>query len=183
MDVLPDLRRMTAELPLRESFQARLMLALYRSGRQSEALDVYRHARDVLDRELGVEPGQELEALQRAVLPHDPKLGLEAPTGPERPSARPADAGGLAEPDATVDQSLDPETARVPLDGSFQEIRAVLERKGGTIEQVVGDAVMADFGVPLVHEDDALRAVRAASEMRDVLASLTDCREAELAVG
>ena len=54
----------------------------------------------------------------------------------------------------------------------FEEMRAVLERHGGTVEKYIGDAVMAVFGIPAVHEDDALRAVRAAAEMRDALASL-----------
>ena len=56
----------------------------------------------------------------------------------------------------------------------FDEVRTVLERHGGTVEKFIGDAVMAVFGVPVVHEDDALRAVRAADEMRRALARLND---------
>ena len=52
----------------------------------------------------------------------------------------------------------------------FEDLRAILERHGGTVEKFVGDAVMAVFGIPVSHEDDALRAVRAASEMRDAVA-------------
>ena len=48
----------------------------------------------------------------------------------------------------------------------FEDLRAIIERHGGTVEKFVGDAVMAVFGIPVSHEDDALRAVRAASEMR-----------------
>ena len=54
----------------------------------------------------------------------------------------------------------------------FEEMRSVVERHGGTVEKFIGDAVMAVFGVPTVHEDDALRAVRAAVEMRELLAAL-----------
>ena len=49
----------------------------------------------------------------------------------------------------------------------FDAMRAVIERHGGTVEKFIGDAVMAVFGIPQVHEDDALRAVRAAAEMRE----------------
>ncbi|TMD29042.1 MAG: hypothetical protein E6I94_07410 [Chloroflexi bacterium] len=79
-------------------------------------------------------------------------------------------------------EPLDPESARVPLDRCFQLLRPVLERHGGTVEQVVGDAVLAVFGMPLIHEDDALRAVRAAFEMRDALAALNGRLETELGV-
>ena len=54
----------------------------------------------------------------------------------------------------------------------FDEMRAAIERHGGTVEKFIGDAVMAVFGVPQLHEDDALRAVRAAVEMRDALPEL-----------
>jgi tetratricopeptide (TPR) repeat protein len=56
----------------------------------------------------------------------------------------------------------------------FDEVSTVLERHGGTVEKFIGDAVMAVFGVPVVHEDDALRAVRAADEMRRALARLNE---------
>jgi predicted ATPase/class 3 adenylate cyclase len=73
-----------------------------------------------------------------------------------------------------IGEGLDPEAHRHVQSRFFDELRAVLERHGGTVEKYIGDAVMAVFGTPIVHEDDALRAVRAASEVREVLASLND---------
>ena len=54
----------------------------------------------------------------------------------------------------------------------FDTMRAAIERHGGTVEKYIGDAVMAVFGIPMLHEDDALRAARAAADMRDALAAL-----------
>jgi class 3 adenylate cyclase/tetratricopeptide (TPR) repeat protein len=71
-------------------------------------------------------------------------------------------------------ESLDPESLRSLLARYFDEMQAALERHGGVVEKFIGDAVMAVFGVPRVHEDDALRAVRAAAEMRDRLQRLND---------
>jgi DNA-binding SARP family transcriptional activator len=64
--------------PLREQLRRQLMLALYRSGRQVDALAVYREGRRVLVEELGIEPGRELQALERAILRHDPALDDES---------------------------------------------------------------------------------------------------------
>ena len=67
-------------------------------------------------------------------------------------------------------ESTDPEVLRARLARAFADLRAVIERHGGTVEKFVGDAVMAVFGIPTAHEDDALRAIRAASEMRAAIA-------------
>jgi class 3 adenylate cyclase/tetratricopeptide (TPR) repeat protein len=69
-------------------------------------------------------------------------------------------------------ESVDPEALRARLGRYFDEMKAIVERHGGSVEKFIGDAVMAVFGVPQLHEDDALRAVRAAVEMRDVLPEL-----------
>ena len=58
-------------------------------------------------------------------------------------------------------ERLDPEAVRRVMGRYFETARAVIERHGGTVEKFIGDAVMAVFGIPFVHEDDALRAVRA----------------------
>jgi class 3 adenylate cyclase/tetratricopeptide (TPR) repeat protein len=69
-------------------------------------------------------------------------------------------------------ETLDPERLRALLARYFERMQAIVERHGGSVEKFIGDAVMAVFGVPLLHEDDALRAVRAAVEMRDALPEL-----------
>jgi class 3 adenylate cyclase/tetratricopeptide (TPR) repeat protein len=72
----------------------------------------------------------------------------------------------------SLGEQLDPESLRGVMSRFFEEMSAVIERHGGIVEKYIGDAVMAVFGIPSVHEDDALRAVRAAAEMSDALASL-----------
>jgi class 3 adenylate cyclase/tetratricopeptide (TPR) repeat protein len=69
-------------------------------------------------------------------------------------------------------ESLDPESLRALLARYFERMKAIVERHGGTVEKFIGDAVMAVFGIPQLHEDDALRAVRAAVEMREALPEL-----------
>ena len=66
-------------------------------------------------------------------------------------------------------ESTDPEALRARMRRYFADLRAILERHGGAVEKFVGDAVMAVFGIPVAHEDDALRAVRAAWEMRQAV--------------
>src|SRR5665213_2757479 len=69
-------------------------------------------------------------------------------------------------------ERLDPESLRALLQRWYEAMRTAVESHGGQVEKFIGDAVMAVFGVPQVHEDDALRAVRAAVEMRDALGRL-----------
>jgi class 3 adenylate cyclase len=69
-------------------------------------------------------------------------------------------------------EKLDSESLRRVMERYFAVARDVLERHGGTVEKFIGDAVMAVFGIPVVHEDDALRAARAAHELRAGLAGL-----------
>ena len=69
-------------------------------------------------------------------------------------------------------ERLDPEALRALLSDYFERMKVIVERHGGTVEKFIGDAVMAVFGVPTLHEDDALRAARAAVEMRDALPAL-----------
>src|SRR6476646_5964633 len=68
--------------------------------------------------------------------------------------------------------TTDPEALRATMRAYYEEMRTILERHGGTVEKFIGDAVMAVFGAPVAHEDDALRAVRAAWEMRTAVPAL-----------
>ncbi|WP_233574231.1 BTAD domain-containing putative transcriptional regulator [Amycolatopsis panacis] len=83
-DLIAELAVLTSDHPLRESLRESLMLALYRSGRHSDALDVFREARSTLRAELGVEPGPQLRELHQRVLAEDPSLNL-----PKRPKPAP----------------------------------------------------------------------------------------------
>jgi len=81
-----------------------------------------------------------------------------------------------------IGEQLDPERLRGVLTHYYDEMKEILERHGGAVRELVGDAVLAVFGAPLAHEDDALRAVRAANEMRERLARLNDERERDWGV-
>jgi class 3 adenylate cyclase/tetratricopeptide (TPR) repeat protein len=74
----------------------------------------------------------------------------------------------------TMAERHDPERVRHVIGRYFDEMQRVLERHGGTVEKFVGDAIMSVFGHPIAHEDDAVRAVRAAAEMRVTLSALND---------
>ena len=90
--VVAELESRVDEHPLRERLRGQLMLALYRSGRQAEALDVYRNGRRLLADELGLEPGTELQRLEKAILVQDPELDPpERPSRPGRPVAVPSE--------------------------------------------------------------------------------------------
>jgi len=86
--LVPELEAMVREEPLRERRWGQLMVALYRAGRQAEALQAFARAREVLVGELGIEPGVELQRLQSAILSHDPELegGRPPPAEPVRPT-------------------------------------------------------------------------------------------------
>src|SRR5215207_4932780 len=84
-ELVGELERLVAAEPLRERLWAQLMLALYRAGRQADALDAYRRARQTLVEQLGIEPGPELRDLERRILEQDPALGR----GPRVPAQLP----------------------------------------------------------------------------------------------
>jgi DNA-binding SARP family transcriptional activator/tetratricopeptide (TPR) repeat protein len=97
-----EITHLTHENPLRERLRALLMIALYRSGRQAEALDVYREGRDMLIDELGLEPGPELRLLENAILAGDEHLpfggGVPAQAQPREPEPEEPPASRVAVP-------------------------------------------------------------------------------------
>ena len=116
----------------------------------------------------------------------NPKRAKATSSGPATPEAREPRSGARKTvtilftdivDSSRLGLSLDPEALRNLLTRYFDELSAVVQRHGGIVEKYIGDAIMAVFGVPL-HEDDALRAVRAAAEMRDTLAILNHELEA-----
>src|SRR6266511_5937225 len=93
-ELLPELQSLARAQPLRERLKAQAMLALYRCGRQTEALELYADARARLREELGLEPGSELREMQRRILQHDPTLAV-APSPAEPLRVLPAPPNAL----------------------------------------------------------------------------------------
>jgi YVTN family beta-propeller protein len=86
-ELVAELERLLVEHPLRERLRGQLMIALYRSGRQADALEVYRRGRLLLSEELGLEPDESLQRLEKAILRHDPSLNAVT-TPADEPDAR-----------------------------------------------------------------------------------------------
>jgi predicted ATPase/DNA-binding SARP family transcriptional activator len=124
-----ELEVVVREHPLRERVRGQLMLALYRAGRQAEALDVYQHARVQLADELGLEPGPALKQLQMQILEHAP--GLRASC------LRNDDAGRLLPPSAPADERRVLPRPPTPLVGREQELAAVCGLLGGLDARLV----------------------------------------------
>jgi DNA-binding SARP family transcriptional activator len=111
-DVVPELRTLAHSHPLREALHEQLMLALYRSGRQAEALDVFRALRDRLIEDLGVEPSPPLQAIHSRILRADPELDRRPGQGavPETPGSVVGDGGGQSGPRAVCQLPADTRT-------------------------------------------------------------------------
>lgn len=177
-EAVGELAGLVRDHPLRESLRGLLMAALYRSGRQADALAVYQEGRVALLDGLGLDPSEALQRLEGQILRHDASLDL--PVAPASRDPMPAPAVVAAAPaapgearkvvtvlfcDVGSDEQADPEALRGALARSFEKIATIVSSHGGTAEQMAGSAVMAVFGVPAVRQDDALRALNAALEI------------------
>src|SRR3954451_16220271 len=120
VDLVGELRALVAEHPLRERLRGQLMLALYRSGRQADALEVMREGRRFLVDELGLEPGPELRRLEAMILAHDPELSAEDPA------------------DVLVAPLPAPASATIGREGELAEIGALLLRPEVRLLTLVG---------------------------------------------
>jgi len=194
-EVVAELETLVAEHPLHEGFRGHLMLALYRCGRQTDALQVYRDARGRLVDEHGIEPGPRLQRLERAILDQDQSLVVPAAvqvpvTADAAHDAAGAwlDGGRRTVTVVFVDCSVvattaggrpDPEVMRSVLTQGHQAVRTVVERHGGSLQRAVGDVLAVTFGLPVAHEDDAARALRAAAAIRGKLARVNEQTESD----
>ncbi|MGW9414728.1 BTAD domain-containing putative transcriptional regulator [Arthrobacter cupressi] len=176
--LVAELDLLVAEHPFRERLSGLLMLALYRAGRQADAIAAYRDARNRLVDELGVEPGPGLREIEAAVLRQDPSLGERSPTrvvteGWLPRERRMVTVVGLEIVPAS-DDDADAEALAAAGTRANEVAVAVLRTHGARVEQVVGGLMVAFFGFPVAHEDDAVRAVRAAVEVCDRLATVDE---------
>ena len=192
--LIGELEALVAAHPYQERLHALLMLALFRSGRQAEALRAYQAVRESLSEELGLQPGTELRELEAAILRQDDALVLDGrptptptvltqapePAPTEDAHARTVHPAGdrrivavlIADVvDSTViDERLGLERSKFFFDEVVRLMAEQIRRYGGTVAQLTGDGVLAIFGAPVAHEDDSERAVRAARAIHDVLA-------------
>ena len=162
-----ELERLVAEHPLRERLHGQLMLALYRSGRQADALAAYRRARRVLVDELGLEPGPELQAVERSILAHDPALEPSAPPPATSPGPERKLATVVVIELAAASGDADSERLAARLARGRKEAAETLRAAGGQVELGIGGSLLAAFGAPAAQEDHAERALHAALVLRE----------------
>ena len=179
-----ELQLLVAAHPYQERLRGLLILALYRSGRQAEALEAYQAVRRTLSDELGLEPGQALRDLESAILRNDERLlavgAPEPAAGPPAPPAPPrspqvgelrpltalfADIVGTT----ALAERLSPDDFRVLVGGCVTQMSQAVEEYGGMVQAYTGDGICAYFGVPVTHEDDPERAARSALRILEVV--------------
>jgi DNA-binding SARP family transcriptional activator len=154
-------RELVVAAPFRESGHRLLMTALAARGEVAEALQVYDRLRLLLREELGTAPAAAVQELHRRLL--DGGAAIVSP-GPPAPADERKLVSVLCAELAVPAGTGDPEELRVAVTGAHDRFREVVERFGGSVRRPAEGPVIALFGVPAGHEDDAQRAVRAARE-------------------
>ena len=174
-EVIPRIRELIGAHPFRERLHGLLMIALYRSGRQAEALATYQAARELLLQELGIEPGPALQSLEAAILRQERSLethaseiatSQRAQQSTWLPRERRRVTVAVVDVSPAADDSADAETLARAGAEAVDLATQVLASHGGRVERSLGDELVAFFGFPSSHEDDALRAVRAVFDVR-----------------
>jgi DNA-binding SARP family transcriptional activator len=140
--LVPDLERMVAEYPLDERVHGQLMLALYRSGRQADALAAYRRLRSTLGEQLGIDPSQELRDLEAAILRQDASLSLDPPA--VAATLLPATPSPAATPLPTVPAQLPPVIAGFAgRDAELASLDAILPEPAADGTEVVRPVIIS----------------------------------------
>ncbi len=191
-EAVGELQALAGLHPLDERLRGQLMLALYRSGRQADALESYRVFRTLLDEELGLEPGAELRNLEQAILRQDVSLAPTASPPPQSPPSEPTEAATTAPaidvPRAIEDErrpvtvlfadivgstalgeKLEPDEAKVLVGECVTMMSRAVDEYGGMVQAYQGDGICAYFGVPAAHEDDPERAARTGLRILEVV--------------
>jgi class 3 adenylate cyclase/DNA-binding winged helix-turn-helix (wHTH) protein len=183
-ELVSELERLIAEHPLRERLTAQLMVALYHSGRQADALSAYRNLRRALVEELGIEPGPSLRALERQILTQDEDLQRPPPVAEAEPPPAAATVSHASEHDelrlvtvlfadvvgsSALGERLAPDEVKALVGECVTMMSAAVEEYGGTVQAYQGDGICAYFGVPVAHEDDHERSARAALRILEVV--------------
>jgi DNA-binding SARP family transcriptional activator/tetratricopeptide (TPR) repeat protein len=165
--VIPDAAALASQHADRERLCRLVMLALHRAGRQQEALDAYEATRRALDEQWGLEPSAETRALQTMILTQDPAIAPAQPVSRAVGAVRRPVSLLLVEP--LLDDELELETAGATLQEVRRTLADVVARHGGALSSETGVELVAAFGAEGAHEDDVVRAGRAAVELREIL--------------
>jgi DNA-binding SARP family transcriptional activator/class 3 adenylate cyclase len=196
--LIGELQSLVAEHPLRERLRGQFMLALYRSGRQAEALEAYREGRTTLLDELGIDPSPELQELERAILRQDPSVATPTQRTPEpMPSpTMPSTGESHRVPDevrpvtilfadivgsTALGERLTPEETKALVGECVTIMSRAVEEYGGMVQAYQGDGICAYFGVPRAHENDPERAALAGLRILELMDEYT--RDIERAWG
>jgi class 3 adenylate cyclase/DNA-binding SARP family transcriptional activator len=206
-EVIPELEAAIALDPLRERLREHLMLALYRSSRQAEALKVYQDTMGVLADQLGIDPSPPLQRLHEAILRQESSLELVPQEAAPLRTPEPAVPEPILVPESSMQEMNSVGGQVLPVTVLFadivgstalgerlssDEVRAVIgecvsrmshvvEEFGGTVQAYMGDGICVYFGLPRSHEDDPERAAHAALGIRRLVDDFA--REVESAWG